>query len=79
MSDLAVGDTVSAEIVRIEEYGLWCRYLDHEILVLIPDVRDRSMGPTVLKTLFSIADSVRIRILLYNDEAKKFRGTMIGV
>lgn len=71
---ISVGETVEAEVTRVENYGLYLQFLTLEIIVLIPDV---SYVPIPrLKNLYKPGDRVRVRIVEYVASESLYKGAI---
>jgi ribosomal protein S1 len=66
------GDSVTANVVRTTQYGV---YLEHEgvtILVLGPDAS--SVGDVSVEKLFKVGQKVTVRVGRYSENDNAYRG-----
>lgn len=75
---LEIGDTVIASVKSAESYGLWLEDSSgHSIFVAIIEIsNDRVPDP---KKKFSIGQTLRVRIIHYNEVKLKYVGSLKSV
>src|SRR5689334_12205771 len=59
-----VGTNIQARVVRIEAYGIWLKYAEEDVLVLVPEVSWKSVSRP--EELVKIGDVRELRVLRYN-------------
>jgi ribosomal protein S1 len=74
MKDLSVGAIVEAEVTRVEAYGVYLRFHDAEIIVLIFDVSNERIAD--LKARYRAGERVRVKILEYVPDRQLFKATI---
>ena len=70
-----VGKTLTARVVRIEQYGLYLVYEDATILVLIVNVSESPIRD--LREAYQSGEEVSVRVLGYVEAYGMYKGTMI--
>lgn len=74
---IAINDIVECEIVRVEVYGIYCRYEDLEILVLIPETSWIASFSSC-KDFAQPGDYIRVKILNISTDASEIAATIKG-
>jgi ribosomal protein S1 len=74
MNKLAVGDLIEADVTRVEVYGVYLKFRDEEIVVLIPDVSHERVSD--LRSRYTVGDRIRVRILEYVPERSLFKASI---
>lgn len=70
---IQAGQQVDAKVCRIEAYGVYLQYREHEILVLAPDL---TWAPRMPAETVRIGDVLRVRILAYVKATGVYRGSV---
>lgn len=71
----AATEAIAGTVTRVEHYGLYVRTAEGDALVLIPDV---SSTPIELRSAYAVGDPVEVRLLLFVEERKLYKATMIA-
>ena len=75
---VAVGDIVEVEVVSVAVFGLFCRYGEQEVLVLIPEI-SWIASYNSCEQFAAPGDRFRVKVLRVDDVSGQASGSIIAL